>query len=106
MIAVGGLAGGLVSILVTLLVASSIVRPIRSVTRAMSQISMGNTNLDLDSRDRRDEIGQMINAVVSYRDKLQQQKHELHTQNMRFDTALNNMSQGLAMFDAQQRLVV
>lgn len=106
MIAVGGLAGGLISILVTLLVASSIVRPIRSVTQAMSQISLGNTDLDLDSRDRRDEIGQMINAVVSYRDKLQQQKHELHTQNMRFDTALNNMSQGLAMFDAQQRLVV
>ena len=106
LIAIGGLAGGLISILVTLLVASSIVRPIRSVTRAMSQISQGHTDLDLDSRDRRDEIGQMINAVVSYRDKLQQQKHELHTQNMRFDTALNNMSQGLAMFDAQQRLVV
>ena len=106
MIAVGGLAGGLISILVTLLVASSIVRPIRSVTQAMSQISLGNINLDLDSRDRRDEIGQMINAVVSYRDNLQQQKDELHTQNMRFDTALNNMSQGLAMFDAHQRLVV
>ncbi len=106
LIAIGGLAGGLISILVTLLVASSIVRPIRSVTRAMSQISQGNTDLDLDSRDRRDEIGQMIDAVVSYRDKLQLQKHELHTQNMRFDTALNNMSQGLAMFDAEQRLVV
>jgi diguanylate cyclase (GGDEF)-like protein len=106
MIAVGGLAGGLFSILVTLLVASSIVTPIRSVTQAMSQISLGNTNLDLDSRGRKDEIGQMINAVVSYRDNLQQQKEELHTQNMRFDTALNNMSQGLAMFDAQQRLVV
>jgi diguanylate cyclase (GGDEF)-like protein len=106
LIAFGGLAGGLISILVTLLVASSIVRPIRSVTRAMSQISLGNTDLDLDRRDRRDEIGQMIDAVVSYRDNLQQQKDELHTQNMRFDTALNNMSQGLAMFDAEQRLVV
>ncbi len=106
LIAFGGLAGGLISILVTLLVANSIVRPIRSVTRAMSQISRGNTDLDLDSRDRKDEIGQMIDAVVSYRDNLQQQKDELHTQNMRFDTALNNMSQGLAMFDARQRLVV
>ena len=106
MIAVGGLAGGLISILVTLLVAGSIVTPIVSVTKAMSQISLGNTNLDLDSRGRKDEIGQMINAVVSYRDNLQRQKDELHTQNIRFDTALNNMSQGLAMFDAQQRLVV
>ena len=31
---------------------------------------------------------------------------ELRTQNMRFDAAINNMSQGLAMFDPQQRLVV
>ena len=37
---------------------------------------------------------------------LQQHEEELRIQNMRFDTALNNMSQGLAMFDAEQRLVV
>ena len=37
---------------------------------------------------------------------LQQHEEELRVQNMRFDTALNNMSQGLAMFDAEQRLVV
>ena len=37
---------------------------------------------------------------------LQQHEEELRIQNMRFDTALNNMSQGLAMFDAEHRLVV
>ncbi len=37
---------------------------------------------------------------------LQERDDELRTQNMRFDAALNNMSQGLAMFDAEQRLVV
>ncbi len=31
---------------------------------------------------------------------------ELATQNARFDSALNNMSQGLSMFDREQRLVV
>jgi diguanylate cyclase (GGDEF)-like protein len=31
---------------------------------------------------------------------------ELESQNTRFDTALNNMSQGLSMFDRDQRLVV
>jgi diguanylate cyclase (GGDEF)-like protein len=31
---------------------------------------------------------------------------QVRTQNMRFDAALNNMSQGLCMFDAEQRLVV
>jgi diguanylate cyclase (GGDEF)-like protein len=34
------------------------------------------------------------------------QKEQLQTQNLRFDAALNNMSQGLCMFDAGQRLVV
>lgn len=32
--------------------------------------------------------------------------NELRTQMMRFDTALNNMVQGLCMFDSQQRLIV
>ena len=38
--------------------------------------------------------------------ELVQQKFQLETQNLRFDAALNNMSQGLCMFDGQQRLVV
>ena len=36
----------------------------------------------------------------------QQREEEVRIQNLRFDTAINNMSQGLAMFDAEQRLVV
>ena len=38
--------------------------------------------------------------------ELRRQEQELRAQNVRFDTALNNMSQGLSMFDAEQRLVV
>ena len=34
------------------------------------------------------------------------QKEQLETQNLRFDAALNNMSQGLCMFDAEHKLVV
>src|SRR6185295_18312079 len=34
------------------------------------------------------------------------QKEQLETQNLRFDAALNNMSQGLCMFDGEHRLVV
>jgi diguanylate cyclase (GGDEF)-like protein len=35
-----------------------------------------------------------------------QRENELRTQNVRFDAALNNMGQGLSMFDADQQLVV
>src|SRR6185503_4456039 len=40
------------------------------------------------------------------RGELLAQKHQLETQNLRFDAALNNMSQGLCMCDGAQRLVV
>jgi len=38
--------------------------------------------------------------------ELLSQKDQLETQNLRFEAALSNMSQGLCMFDARQRLVV
>ena len=37
---------------------------------------------------------------------LQQREEELRTQNEKLDAALDNMLQGLAMFDAEQRLIV
>src|SRR5712691_2906465 len=36
----------------------------------------------------------------------QSAEHEVWTQSMRFEAALNNMSQGLCMFDASERVVV
>ncbi|HVB18053.1 MAG TPA: EAL domain-containing protein [Stellaceae bacterium] len=95
----GGLAGVLISIIVTLVVAGSIVRPIQFVTKAMQKISAGNTDFDLGYKDRSDEVGQMVKAIVAFRQNLERQ-------NLRFDAALNNMSQGLCMFDAAARIVV
>ena len=37
---------------------------------------------------------------------LQQRERDLAHQNMRFEAAINNMSQGLCMFDSEQRLVI
>jgi diguanylate cyclase (GGDEF)-like protein/PAS domain S-box-containing protein len=98
-LAFGGAAGILLSILVTLLVSGSIVRPIRYVTRAMQQVSSEKFDLGATYMDRADEVGQMVRAIAAYRDNLQ-------TQNLRFDAALNNMPHGLAMYDAEHRLVV
>jgi diguanylate cyclase (GGDEF)-like protein/PAS domain S-box-containing protein len=98
-LAYGGGAGIVLSIVVTLLVSGSIVRPIRYVTRAMQQVSSEKFDLGATYMDRADEVGQMVRAIAAYRDNLQ-------TQNLRFDAALNNMPHGLAMFDSEQRLVV
>jgi diguanylate cyclase (GGDEF)-like protein len=44
--------------------------------------------------------------LIEANHRLQGQEEELRTQNMRFKTALDNMGEGLCMFDADMRLVV
>jgi methyl-accepting chemotaxis protein len=55
------------SIAVTFLISKLIVRPIRSVTHIMQQLSAGNTEMKMDYRGRHDEIGQMVDAIEVFR---------------------------------------
>ena len=48
----------------------------------------------------------IISLNMRNENKLAHTRSDLHAQNLRFDTALNNMSHGLCMFDAEQRLIV
>ena len=50
-----------------------------------------------------DEAQKLLDAKQS---ELLSQKPQLEMQNLRFDAALNNMSQGLCMCDGEQKLVV
>ena len=113
LLAIGGLLGVLISGLMTLLIARSIVAPIGAVTTAMKQVSAGRTDDDIGYSDRKDEIGQMVGAIAVFRRNIEQQNQllkereaELEAQNLRFDAALANMSQGLSMFDSQQRVII
>jgi diguanylate cyclase (GGDEF)-like protein len=45
-------------------------------------------------------------TVVERTKELRAREAELQAQNLRFDTALSNMSQGLAMYDADARIVI
>lgn len=90
-----------------------IVNPIRSVTRAMTRVSAGDTDFSMEKSDRSDEIGQMLRAISVFRENMLRDNRVLHerekaltTQNVRFDAALSNMSHGLSMFDRHGRLVV
>ena len=90
-----------------------IVKPIQAVTTAMAKVSAGDIDFTVNDRNRRDEIGQMLRAISVFRQNvlrdnaiLHEREKALRTQNVRFDAALSNMSQGLAMFDAKGRLVV
>jgi diguanylate cyclase (GGDEF)-like protein len=51
--------------------------------------------------------GLVLLALLLLHNKLLRRTHsELHTQNARFDAALNNMSQALCMVDTERRLIV
>lgn len=91
--------GIVVSGLAALFVGRSMVLPIQAITRAMNDGSFNATTCAGINRRRRDEIGQMVRAVASYQQALQ-------AQTLRFDAALRNMSQGLAMFDSDRRLIL
>lgn len=108
-----GFLGIVVGLAVTALIARSIAAPIRRVTSAMERVASGETAGELVGEDRQDEIGQMLRAISRFRDKIEQdnrvlaeREQELAIQNLRFDAAIGNMSQGLAMFDRDRKLIV
>ncbi len=54
-----------------------------------------------------DRLNRSLEATIAERtSKLSQREAELRSQNQRFDAAINNMVQGLCMFDQDKRLVV
>ena len=79
------------------------------VTGAMAKLARHDTTMAVPYRADRDEIGQMARAVEVFKDnaiQLISREHELKQLNSRIDIALNNMTHGLCMFDADERLIV
>lgn len=68
---------------------------VNNLTSASAELSAAN----MRTHQAMDEV-QLQNQILKARDL------ELHTQNARFDAALNNMSQALCMVDADKRLIV
>jgi methyl-accepting chemotaxis protein len=60
------------SVLVSVLVALSIVRPVRNVTKKMLAISNGDLGVTIGYADRSDEIGRMVKAIGVFRDNAAQ----------------------------------
>ncbi|MFN3688532.1 methyl-accepting chemotaxis protein [Salinarimonas sp.] len=64
---IGGVLAGLV---LAFLLARSIVRPVTSLTGAMTRVSQGDLATEIPARERRDEIGAMAATLVVFRDAL------------------------------------
>jgi diguanylate cyclase (GGDEF)-like protein len=79
------------------------------ITRAMVKLARHDTETPIPSREDRDEVGEMARAAQVFKDdaiRLMKRERELRQLNSRIDVALNNMTYGLCMFDAAQRLIV
>jgi class 3 adenylate cyclase/HAMP domain-containing protein len=120
MLAAGAIVALLLSIIATVLVSRSIVTPIRSVTSVMRQLSAGDTDVEIGYRDRRDEIGQMVDAINVFRrnaiekrameiESLETEKRnmrEIAEARARLTDAIETISEGFSLYDADDKLVI
>jgi diguanylate cyclase (GGDEF)-like protein len=72
----------------------------------MQDVPAEHVRINADYRNRKDEIGQMVQAIAQFRQTLGRHEERLRAQNLQLDAALSNMVQGLCMFDAEQRIVI
>lgn len=119
-LAIGAALGLLLSIVTSVLVSRSIVKPISSVTNAMQRLSSGDTDVEVGYRGRRDEIGRMVEAIAVFRrnaiemrtmelESLEAEKRsfkEIAEARARLTDAIESISEGFSLYDADDRLVV
>ncbi len=91
-------------------VLARIVRPIESITAAMTEIAAGNTGAAIPGRDRHDEVGRMAEALSVFRDTAveieEKNLREVATARQRLIDAIESISDGFALWDQDDRLVI
>ncbi|MDW6020444.1 adenylate/guanylate cyclase domain-containing protein [Mesorhizobium sp. BAC0120] len=97
-------------VIAILYVVPGVVRPIESITSAMSGLAAGDTSIDVPGRGRSDEIGRMADALGVFRDTaIEVQKsnqREIREGRRRLAVAMESISEALSLYDAEDRLVV
>jgi len=111
-----GETGMLALALVCLLIAAGATRYVRrlvseieNITSVMSRLAQGDTNQSTPATRRRDELGALARTFEVFRDALlakQQLVTDLRTQQEIVDAVHNSMTDALAVFDREQRLML
>jgi PAS domain S-box-containing protein len=87
-----------------------VVYPLASITAAMTALAAGNTAVAIPGRDRRDEIGRMAEALAVFRDTAveieEKNLRDVAAARQRLIDAIESSSEGFALFDAEDRLVL
>jgi signal transduction histidine kinase/DNA-binding response OmpR family regulator/HAMP domain-containing protein len=101
-------AVALIGILLTLAVFRSIVTPLRRLDKAMTAMIEGRTDVDLPPVGK-DEIGTMARTLALFRDSIAERarlERESERQREMMETAIETISEGFALFDSEDRLVI
>ena len=87
-----------------------VVGPLEAMTAAMTGIAAGDTSVAIPGRDRRDEVGRMAQALAVFRDTAveieEENLREVASARQRLVDAIEGSSEGFALFDAEDRLVL
>ena len=98
-----------VSVLLSILVALSIVRPVRNVTKNMLAISKGDLGANIGYADRSDEIGRMVQAITVFRQNAAQihelEIHQRAEEQRHADLRKTEMAALAADFEASVKLI-
>src|SRR6202008_4657054 len=86
------------------------VRPLESITEAMTALAAGNTTVAIPGRDRHDEVGRMAQALAVFRDTAveieEKNLREVALARQRLIDAIESSSEGFALWDQEGRLVM
>lgn len=96
------LLGLLISIVVAAVIGRSFVRPIRSITDVMQRLSAGEIDVPVNQGTRRDEIGQMVQAIDVFRRNI----IDKHAVERTLAESIEAITEGFSLYDAEDRLVV
>ncbi|MFQ5660602.1 MAG: response regulator [Gammaproteobacteria bacterium] len=78
-----------------------IVRPLDGVTHAMTALAGGDRTLDVPSTERRDEIGTMIRAIQTFKERAEQRAKEISVANEELKQLNENLEERVAQRTAE-----
>jgi adenylate cyclase len=86
-----------------------IIWPLERITRAMTDLAAGDTEVDIPGRERSDELGRMAQALGVFRDTaIEVQKSnlkEIRATRRRLSEAIESISEAFSLYDSEDRLV-
>jgi diguanylate cyclase (GGDEF)-like protein len=99
------LATMLVGMLLAFSFSYSMSQPISEAMRVAERVASGNFSGQIVT-ERNDELGRLLRSLASMQSHLKIRADEDYAMMEKLDAALNNMGQGLCMFDADRRLML